>query len=71
MWYYALIVEKKILLSSSTFYPIMYIIITLGFWIKTLILQFQVSDKNLMSLIRRKVKLNQPYAGVFLKTDDE
>ena len=31
----------------------------------------QISDKNLIDLIRRKVKLNQPYAGVFLKCDDE
>jgi len=31
----------------------------------------QISDKNLIDLIRRKVKLNQPYAGVFLKRDDE
>lgn len=25
----------------------------------------------LIDLIRRKVKLNQPYAGIFLKKDDE
>ena len=31
----------------------------------------QISDKNLIDLIRRKVKLNHPYAGVFLKRDDE
>jgi len=31
----------------------------------------QISDKSLIDLIRRKVKLNQPYAGVFLRRDDE
>jgi len=31
----------------------------------------QISDKSLIDLIRRKVKLNHPYAGVFLKRDDE
>ncbi|KAL5005304.1 hypothetical protein ScPMuIL_018760 [Solemya velum] len=30
----------------------------------------EVSNKNLMDLVRRKVRLNQPYAGVFLKRDD-
>ena len=32
---------------------------------------FQITDSSLMDLIRRKVRLNQPYAGVFLKRDDE
>jgi len=36
-----------------------------------LYLDLQISDKSLIDLIRRKVKLNQPYAGVFLKRDDE
>ena len=31
----------------------------------------QVTDKSLMEFLRRKVRLNQPYAGVFLKKDDE
>jgi len=31
----------------------------------------EISDKNLMDLVRRKVKLNQPYAGIFVKKDDE
>ncbi|XP_071118803.1 lon protease homolog, mitochondrial-like [Haliotis cracherodii] len=30
----------------------------------------EVGDKTLMDLLRRKVRLNQPYAGVFLKKDD-
>ena len=30
----------------------------------------QVSDKELMNLIRQKVKLALPYAGAFLKKDD-
>jgi ATP-dependent Lon protease len=29
----------------------------------------EVTDKDLIELIRRKVKLNQPYAGIFLRTD--
>ena len=31
----------------------------------------EVSNEELMSVLRRKVKLNQPYAGVFVKRDDE
>lgn len=31
----------------------------------------QVSNPVLIDLIRRKVKLNQPYAGIFLKRNDE
>lgn len=31
----------------------------------------QVSNPILIDLIRRKVKLNQPYAGIFLKRDEE
>ncbi|XP_046395848.1 lon protease homolog, mitochondrial isoform X2 [Ischnura elegans] len=31
----------------------------------------EISNPDLITLIRRKVKLNQPYAGVFLKKDDE
>ncbi|XP_059621987.1 lon protease homolog, mitochondrial isoform X2 [Phlebotomus argentipes] len=31
----------------------------------------EVTNPLLIDLIRRKVKLNQPYAGVFLKRDDE
>lgn len=30
----------------------------------------EVTDKSLMNLIRRKVKLNQPYAGVFMKKNE-
>lgn len=30
----------------------------------------QVKNKVLMELLRRKVRLAQPYAGVFLKRDD-
>lgn len=32
---------------------------------------FQISNPYLMDLIRRKVKLNHPYAGVFLKKNEE
>nr|CAD7597754.1 unnamed protein product [Timema genevievae] len=32
---------------------------------------FQITNPGLMDLIRRKVKLNQPYAGVFLKRSEE
>ncbi|KAG8232360.1 hypothetical protein J437_LFUL008828, partial [Ladona fulva] len=31
----------------------------------------EISNPELIDLIRRKVKLNQPYAGVFLKKDEE
>lgn len=31
----------------------------------------QVKNKDLMELLRRKVRLAQPYAGVFLKKDDK
>jgi Lon-like ATP-dependent protease len=31
----------------------------------------EVTDEGLMAVLRRKVKLNQPYAGVFVKRDDE
>lgn len=31
----------------------------------------QVSNPVLIDLIRRKVKLNQPYAGIFLKRNDD
>lgn len=31
----------------------------------------QVKNKSLMELLRRKVRLAQPYAGVFLKRDDK
>lgn len=31
----------------------------------------EISDPNLMAIIRRKIKLNRPYAGVFTKKDDE
>ena len=30
----------------------------------------EVTDKDLMDLLRRKTKINQPYAGVFLKKDE-
>ena len=30
----------------------------------------EISQPNLMELIRRKIRLSQPYAGVFLKKDD-
>ncbi|TRY70148.1 hypothetical protein TCAL_08724 [Tigriopus californicus] len=30
----------------------------------------EVSDSHLMSILRRKVRLNQPYAGVFVKIED-
>lgn len=37
-----------------------------------LILLFQISNPTLIDLIRRKVKLNQPYVGIFLrKKEDE
>lgn len=32
---------------------------------------FKFSDPVLIDLIRRKVRLNQPYIGVFLKKDEE
>lgn len=32
---------------------------------------FQITHPPLISLIRRKVKLNQPYAGIFLRRDKE
>ena len=31
----------------------------------------EISDERLMTILRRKVRLNQPYAGVFVKLDDE
>jgi hypothetical protein len=31
----------------------------------------EVSDERLMTILRRKVRLNQPYAGVFVKKDDD
>ena len=31
----------------------------------------EVSDPNLMAILRRKIKLNRPDAGVFTKRDDE
>jgi ATP-dependent Lon protease len=31
----------------------------------------ELTDNKLIQLIRRKVKLGQPYVGVFLKTDPE
>ena len=31
----------------------------------------EVSDPKLMTILRRKIKLNKPYAGVFTKRDDE
>ena len=40
---------------------------------KNLIFNFflsQISDKDLMKLVRQKVKLAMPYAGAFLKKDD-
>ncbi|XP_042893867.1 lon protease homolog, mitochondrial-like [Penaeus japonicus] len=30
----------------------------------------EISDKELIDLVRRKVRLNQPYAGVFMKKDE-
>lgn len=30
-----------------------------------------MTDDRLMALLRRKVQLNQPYAGVFVKLDDD
>ena len=30
----------------------------------------QIKDPNLIELLRRKVNLTRPYAGVFLKRDD-
>lgn len=30
----------------------------------------EITDPQLMNLIRRKVRLNQPYAGVFMKKDE-
>jgi len=31
----------------------------------------EITDENLITIVRRKVRLNQPYAGVFIKKDDE
>ncbi len=31
----------------------------------------EVTDDKLMAILRRKVRLNQPYVGVFVKKDDE
>lgn len=31
----------------------------------------EISNPPLMDLIRRKVKLNQPYAGIFMKRDED
>ena len=31
----------------------------------------EVTDEKLMAILRRKVRLNQPYAGVFVKKNDE
>ncbi len=31
----------------------------------------QISDSTLINLLKRKIGLNQPYAGIFLKRDDE
>ena len=31
----------------------------------------EVSNEDLVTVLRRKVKLNQPYAGVFVKRDDD
>jgi len=31
----------------------------------------EIQDENLMEIVRRKVKLNQPYCGIFVKKDDE
>lgn len=31
----------------------------------------EVHDERLMKVLRRKVELNQPYAGVFVKKDDD
>lgn len=32
---------------------------------------FQLNNPQLISLIRRKVKLNQPYTGIFLKKSED
>ena len=31
----------------------------------------EVNDRNMMEIVRRKVKLNQPYCGIFVKKNDE
>ena len=31
----------------------------------------EVTDEHLMSVLRRRVRLHQPYAGVFVKRDDD
>jgi len=31
----------------------------------------EIQDENLMEIVRRKVKLNQPYCGIFVKKDDD
>ena len=31
----------------------------------------EINDTKLIEIIRRKVKLNQPYAGIFVKKSDE
>lgn len=43
--------------------------LTLTLHYRKLILQ--LSDPVLIDLLRRKVRLNQPYVGIFLKKDDE
>lgn len=34
-------------------------------------LHFKITNPLLIDLLRRKVKLNQPYVGIFLKKDDD
>lgn len=36
-----------------------------------LIFIMQITDSDLIDIIRRKVRLNQPYAGVFVKKDEK
>ena len=31
----------------------------------------EINDHNLMEIVRRKVRLNQPYCGIFVKKDDD
>lgn len=37
----------------------------------SLVILLQVKNKKLVELLRRKVRLAQPYVGVFLKRDDK
>lgn len=46
-------------------------LIKMSTWLVLMMCFSQVKNKDLMELLRRKVRLAQPYAGVFLKKDDK